>query len=338
MKTFALSAYETSADDQAMLKSLMRLAADKTRAKWVWADDVASADLVVTRSGSDADNAAREARLLAAGGPPHPVFLVEANAANVPGRLALHRPLRVTDIVHCLEAAHIMIQARNAINSKAASFPQGLVWVEPHPDSVSVIDVTSIDESGAPIQHHTSLYSAVASQFALRREGVFSIRGRDWEPIYVLPARREFLSLTDSLVDVRAGVEKLRASLSQHSGSVVAEEVIDINLLCDVLHRRPEPAYRLIWLAAITLPPRFQTQYIDPTKSYLLKRLPNFTDLMHSEADLRMAAVLTQTPLNARGLALLSGASMSGARSFLMACYASGLLMSQSHKTLTAVS
>lgn len=328
MNDFALSTFEVLPDDTALLKSLLTLAAHKTRANWRWTDDVAAANVVVIPGSLQDEMLAREARLGLAGGPQHPILLVDANASNVPGRLALRRPLRVGDIVYCLEAAQIMIQSREALKSKFATLPQGLVWVEPHPEAVSVIDITSIDESGSPIQHHTSLYSAVAAQFALRREGVFSIRGNDWEPIYVLPARRQFLSLTDALSNVQAGVEKLRGALSHHAGSVVVEEIIDIDLLCDVLRRRPEPGYRLMWLAAITLPAELQTQYIDPAKSYLLKRAPDFSDLMHSEADLRMAAALVQIPLNARGLALLSGASISGARSFLMACYASGLLMS----------
>jgi hypothetical protein len=328
LNDFALGAFELSAEDTALLKSLMTLAAHKTRANWRWTDDVASANVVVIPGSLQDEMLAREARLSLAGGPQHPILLVDADASNVPGRLALRRPARVSDIVHCLEAAQIMIQSREAVKLKFATLPQGLVWVEPHPDAVSVIDITSIDESGGPIQHHTSLYSAVAEQFALRREGVFSIRGNDWEPIYVLPARRQFLSLTDVLSNVQVGVEKLRSALSRHSGSVVVEEIINIDLLCDVLRRRTEPGYRLVWLSAITLPAQLQTQYIDPAKSYLLKRTPDFSDLMHSEADLRMAAVLTQMPLNARGLALLSGASIAGARSFLMACYASGLLMS----------
>lgn len=326
---FAISAYELSSDDTALLKSLMGLAAHKTRANWRWTDDIATANVVVIPGSLQDEMLAREARLAAAGGPQHPILMIDAGASNVAGRLALRRPPRVGDIVHCLEAAQIMIQSREAVKSKFATLPKGLVWVEPHSDAVSVIDITSIDETGGPIQHHTSLYSAVAAEFAQRREGVFSIRGNDWEPIYVLPARRQFLSLTDALSNVQAGVEKLRTSLSRHSGSVVVEEIIDIDLLCDVLRRRVEPGYRLVWLAAITLPAALQTQYIDPAKSYLLKRSPDFPDLMHSEADLRMAAVLTQMPLNARGLALLSGASISGARSFLMACYASGLLMSK---------
>lgn len=80
--------------------------------------------------------------------------------------------------------------------------------------------------------------------------------------------------------------------------------------------RRPEPGYRLIWLAAITPPPNFQTQYSDPAKHYLLKRLPDFHDLMHSEANLRMAAILLETPLNSRGFSLLAGASLAGAAWF----------------------
>jgi hypothetical protein len=332
LNDFALGTFELSSEDTALLKSLMTLAAHKARANWRWADDVAAANVVVIPGSLQDEILAREARLGLAGGPQHPILLVDADASNVPGRLALRRPPRVSDIVHCLEAAQIMIQSREAVKSKFATFPQGLVWVEPHQDAVSVIDITSIDESGGPIQHHTSLYSAVAAQFALRREGVFSIRGNDWEPIYVLPARRQFLSLTDVLSNVQVGVEKLRNALSHHAGSVVVEEIIDIDLLCDVLRRRPEPGYRLLWLAAITLPAQLQIQYIDPAKSYLLKRTPDFSDLMHSEADLRMAAVLTQMPLNARGLALLSGASISGARSFLMACYASGLLMSNNSR------
>jgi hypothetical protein len=328
LNDFALSAFELSSDDTALLKSLMTLAANKMRANWVWTDDVGAANVVVIPGSLQDEMLAREARLALAGGPPNPILILDAAASDVPGRLALRRPPRVSDIVHCLEAAQIMIQSRDALKLKFATLPQGLVWVEPHTDAVSVIDITSIDESGSPIQHHTSLYSAVAAQFASRREGVFSIRGNDWEPIYVLPARRQFLSLTDVLSNVQAGVERLRAALSHHAGSVVVEEIIDIDLLCDVLRRRPEPGYRLMWLAAITLPAELQTQYIDPAKSYLLKRSPHFSDLMHSEADLRMAAVLTQMPLNARGLALLASASVSGARSFLMACYASGLLMS----------
>lgn len=332
MNDFALGAFELSSEDTALLKSLMTLAAHKTRANWQWTDDVASANVVVIPGSLQDEMLAREARLSLAGGAQHPILLLNADAGNVPGRLALRRPARVSEIVHCLEAAQIMVQSREAVKLKFATLPQGLVWVEPHPEAVSVIDITSIDESGGPIQHHTSLYSAVAAQFDLRREGVFSIRGNDWEPIYVLPARRQFLSLTDVLSNVQVGVQKLRNALSHHSGSVVVEEIIDIDLLCDVLRRRTEPGYRLLWLAAITLPAQLQTQYIDPAKSYLLKRTPNFSDLMHSEADLRMAAVLTQMPLNARGLALLAGASISGARSFLMACYASGLLMSNNSK------
>jgi hypothetical protein len=329
LNDFAISAYELSSDDTALLKSLMGLAAHKTRANWRWVDDVESANVVVIPGSLQDEMLAREARLAAAGGPAHPILMIDANAGNVAGRLALRRPPRVGDIAHCLEAAQIMIQSREALKSKFTTLPKGLVWVEPHPDAVSVIDITSIDESGNPIQHHTSLYSAVAAEFSRRRDGVFSIRGNDWEPIYVLPARRQFLSLTDALSNVQTGVEKLRSALSRHSGSVVVEEIIDIDLLCDVLRRRVEPGYRLVWLAAITLPAELQTQYIDPSKNYLLKRTPDFPDLMHSEADLRMAAALSQMPLNARGLALLSGASISGARSFLMACYASGLLMSK---------
>lgn len=329
LNDFAISAYELSSDDTALLKSLARLAAHKTRANWRWVDDVVSANVVVIPGSLQDEMLAREARLAAAGGPAHPILMIDANAGNVAGRLALRRPMRVGDIAHCLEAAQIMIQSREALKSKFSTLPKGLVWVEPHPDAVSVIDITSIDESGNPIQHHTSLYSAVAAEFSRRRDGVFSIRGNDWEPIYVLPARRQFLSLTDALSNVQTGVEKLRSALSRHSGSVVVEEIIDIDLLCDVLRRRVEPGYRLVWLAAITLPTELQSQYIDSSKSYLLKRMPDFPDLMHSEADLRMAAALSQMPLNARGLALLSGASISGARSFLMACYASGLLMSK---------
>ena len=328
MNDFALGAFELSSDDTALLKSLTTLAAHKLRANWLWTDDITKAHIVVMPGSQQDEMLAREERLVALGGPQHPILLIDADASNVPGRLALRHPARVSDIVHCLEAAQIMIQSREALQSRLASLPQGLVWVEPHPEAVSVIDVTSIDESGSPVRHHTSLYSAVEAQFASRCEGVFSIRGNDWEPIYVLPARRQFLSLTDVLSNVQAGVEKLRGALSRHAGSVVVEEIIDIDLLCDVLRRRPEPGYRLVWLSAITLPAHLQTQYIDPAKSYLLKRTPSFSDLMHSEADLQMAAVLTQMPLNARGLALLSGASISGARSFLMACYASGLLMS----------
>ncbi len=329
MNDFAISAYELSSDDTALLKSLIGLAAHKTRANWRWTEDIASANVVVIPGSLQDEMLAREARLLAAGGPQHPILMIDAEASNVVGRLALRRPMRVGDIVHCLEAAQIMIQSREAVKSKFATMPKGLVWVEPHSDAVSVIDITSIDEAGDPIQHHMSLYSAVAAEFARRREGVFSIRGNDWEPIYVLPARRQFLSLTDALSNVQAGVEKLRASLSRHSGSVVVEEIIDIDLLCDVLRRRVEPGYRLVWLAAITLPAELQTQYISPTKNYFLKRQPDFADLLHSEADLRMAAALSQMPLNSRGLSLLAGASISGARSFLMACYASGLLMSK---------
>jgi len=330
LNDFALGAFELSSEDSALLKSLTVLAAQKTRANWLWTNDVKSASVVVIPGSLQNEMLAREARLGLAGGPQQPILLMDADASNIAGRLALRRPPRVSDIVHCLEAAQIMIQSREAVKSKFATLPQGLVWVEPHQDAVSVIDITSIDESGDPVQHHTSLYSAVAAQFALRREGVFSIRGNDWEPIYVVPARRQFLSLTDMLSNVQVGVEKLRSALSHHAGSVVVEEIIDINLLCDVLRRRTEPGYRLLWLAAITLPEQLQSQYIDPAKSYLLKRAPNFSELMHSEADLRMSTVLTQMPLNARGLALLSGASISGARSFLMACYASGLLMSNS--------
>ncbi len=336
MNSFALSAYNLSLEECALLKSLVILAAEKTRAPWTWTDDIASADVVVTTGTTAGRLSAHEDTLRAMGGPPHPVFIIDANAPDITDRLVLHRPLRLGDIGHRLEAAQIMIQSRRLIDSKAAILPQGLVWVEPHPDPVSVIDITSIDESGSPIQHHTSLYSAVASAYEVQREGVFSIRGRLWETIYVLPARRQFLSLTDHWADIHAGVEKLRSTLSHHSGSVVVEEVIDINLLCNVLRRRPEPGYRLIWLSAITLPPNFQTQYIDPGKYYLLKRLPDFHDLMHSEADLRMAAILLETPLNARGLSLLAGASLAGARSFLMACYASGLLLSRSYETLAA--
>lgn len=337
MNDFALSAFELSSADTALLKSLMTLAANKMRANWGWTDDVHKANVVVIPGSLQDEMLAREARLALAGGLPHPILLMDVNASDVPGRLTLRRPSRVSDIVHCLEAAQIMIQSRDALKLKFATLPQGLVWVEPHADAVSVIDITSIDESGSPIQHHTSLYSAVAAQFASRREGVFSIRGNDWEPIYVLPARRQFLSLTDVLSNVQAGVAQLRAALSHHAGSVVVEEIIDIDLLCDVLRRRPEPGYRLMWLSAITLPAELQTQYIDPARRYLLKRSPDFSDLMHSEADLRMAAVLTQMPLNARGLALLAGASVSGARSFLMACYASGLLMSNhTRNSLTA--
>lgn len=325
---FALGAFELSSDDRALMKSLMTLTTHKLRANWLWTDDVMAANVVVMPGSVQDEMLAREARLAAAGGPAHPILMIDADSGNVAGRLAIRRPARVGNIAHCLDAAQIMIRSREALKSRFAALPKGLVWVEPHPDAVSVIDITSIDESGDPIQHHTSLYSAIAAAFASRREGVFSIRGNAWEPIYVLPARRQFLSLTDVLSNVQAGVEKLRGALSRHTGSVVVEEIIDIDLLCDVLRRRPEPGYRLVWLSAITLPAHLQTQYIDPAKNYLLKRTPDFSDLMHSEADLRMAAVLTQMPLNARGLALLSGSSISGARSFLMACYASGLLMS----------
>ncbi len=344
MNSFALSSYNLSIEETALLKSLVILAAEQARAPWTWTDDIPNSDVVVTMATTTAATtntgplAAHEDALSAMGAPPNPIFVVDANAPAVADRLLLRRPLRARDIAHCLEAAQIMVQSRQIIESKAASLPQGLVWVEPHPDPVSVIDITSIDESGSPIQHHTSLYSAVASAYEVKREGVFSIRGRQWETIYVLPARRQFLSLTDHWVDIHAGVEKLRSTLSLHSGSVVVEEVIDINLLCNILRRRPEPGYRLIWLAAITLPPNFQKQYIDPGKCYLLKQLPDFHDLMHSEADLRMAAILLETPLNARGLSLLAGASLAGARSFLMACYASGLLLSYSNERLAAAS
>jgi hypothetical protein len=334
---FTISTYELSSDDAALLKSLMVLAAHKTRANWRWTDDIATANVVVIPGSLQDEMLAREARLAAAGGPPQPILMIDARASNVAGRLALHRPPRVGDIVRCLEAAQIMIQARETVKSKFATLPKGLVWVEPHSDAVSVIDITSIDETGDPIQHHTSLYSAVAAEFARRREGVFSIRGNDWEPIYVLPARRQFLSLTDAPGNtlgnvpgnMQADVEKLRGALLRHSGSVVVEEIIDIDLLCDVLRRRVEPGYRLVWFAAITLPAELQTQYISPIKNYFLKRQPDFADLMHSEADLRMAAALSQMPLNSRGLSMLAGASISDARSFLMACYASGLLMSK---------
>ncbi len=99
MNSFALGAYNLSLEERALLKSLVILAAEKTRARWTWTDDIACSDLVVTAAATER-LAAHEDTVSAMGGPPHPVFIIDANAPDITDRLVLRRPLRVGAIGH----------------------------------------------------------------------------------------------------------------------------------------------------------------------------------------------------------------------------------------------
>ena len=69
MNSLALSAYNLSLEESSLLKSLVILAAEKTRARWRWTDDIGCSDLVVTAA-TTGRLAAHEDTLSAMGGPP----------------------------------------------------------------------------------------------------------------------------------------------------------------------------------------------------------------------------------------------------------------------------
>ncbi len=269
----------------------MELVEGKTRAMWEWVDNVAAADVVICGTSSAADRPITEARLIDDGGPLCPIYLTEPTTPVFPARLRMHHPLRLGELVRALNASQVLIETRA---TSAAHEPEG--------DAV----------------RYASLYAALMSAFKARKPGLFAVRVNAWESIYILPQHRQFLSV--------ASDDTMRAMLTQISSTVSITRVTDELELCELLQRSAEPAHKLVWLAAITMPAAQQAPYIDPKKLYQLKRLPKFDGVMHREADLRMADTLMQTSMTARGVALLSGASISGARTFLMACYAAGML------------
>jgi hypothetical protein len=291
MPQFRVSAFELNHHDRALVASLMALAESKTRGEWFWVDNIAAADVVFASIGANQDHAALEERLAADGGPRRPIYLVDTDTAPIEGRLTMQRPPRLADVIRCLNASQSLIETRSSRAEK--------------------LDVTEFP----------SLYPALVSVFKSRAPGMFVLRSKTWEAIYVLPQQRMFLSVADD--------DTMRATLTAADGQVKIEPVSDEDELCRLLQRPAEPAGKLIWLAAITLPQTHQAGYIDPKRMYQLKRAPSLEGLMHREADVRMSSILTQTPMTARGLALLSGASTSGARSFLMAVYAAGLLSTE---------
>lgn len=291
MPQFRVSAFELNHHDRALVASLMALADGKTRGEWFWVDNIAAADVVFASSGADRDHAALEARLATDGGPQRPIYLIDADGAPIEGRLTMQRPPRLADVIRCLNASQSLVETRSS--------------------RAEALDVTEF----------SSLYPALVSVFKSRAPGMFVVRGKPWAPIYVLPQQRMFLSVEDD--------DTMRATLTATEGPVTIEPISDEDELCRLLQRPAEPAAKLIWLAAITLPQAHQAGYIDPKRMYQLKRTPSLEGLMHREADVRMSNILTETPMTARGLALLSGASTSGARSFLMATYAAGLLSTE---------
>ena len=85
VNSFALSAYNLSLEESALLKSLIVLAAKKSRAAWRWTDDITDADVIVTMATTTATTAntgplsAHEDMLSAMGAPPNPIFIIDAN-------------------------------------------------------------------------------------------------------------------------------------------------------------------------------------------------------------------------------------------------------------------
>jgi hypothetical protein len=301
MRQFRLSAFELNHHDRALVRSLLELAEGKTRAEWFWLDNVAFADVVICAADSDDERAAVEARLAADGGPIEPIYLVEPDSPPVKDRLTIARPPRLANLIRWLNATQVLISMRTAQHdSDDASATGGVTF--------------------------PSIYAALLDAFQKKAPGIFAVRGKPWETIYILPQLRQYLSFA-------ATDDAMRATLSQSEGQVYVEPVRDAETQRTLLQRQMESARKLVWLAAITLPQIHQIGHIDPKKMYQLKRLPRFEGLMHREADLRMANTLMQTPMTVRGLALLSGASTSGARSFLMACYAARLLRSDKSQT-----
>ena len=69
MNSLALSAYNLSLEESSLLKSLVILAAEKTRTRWRWTDDIGSSDLVVTAA-TTGRLVAHEDTLSAMGSPP----------------------------------------------------------------------------------------------------------------------------------------------------------------------------------------------------------------------------------------------------------------------------
>jgi|GEM_PF-2144854 len=69
MNSLALRAYNLSLEESSLLKSLVILAAEKTRARWRWTDDIGSSDLVVTAA-TTGRLVAHEDTLSAMGSPP----------------------------------------------------------------------------------------------------------------------------------------------------------------------------------------------------------------------------------------------------------------------------
>lgn len=299
MPQFRVSAFELNHHDRALVASLMALAEGKTRGEWFWVDNIAAADVVFVSIGADRDHAALEERLAADGGPQRPIYLIDNDSAPIDGRLTMQRPPRLADVIRCLNASQSLVETRSS--------------------RAEALDATEF----------SSLYPALVSVFKSRAPGMFVLRGKPWAPIFVLPQQRMFLSVEDD--------DTMRATLTATEGPVTIEPISDEDELCRLLQRPAEPAAKLIWLAAITLPQAHQAGYIDPKRMYQLKRTPSLEGLMHREADVRMSNILTQTPMTARGLALLSGASTSGARSFLMATYAAGLLSTEKTADAEAV-
>jgi hypothetical protein len=291
MPQFRVSAFELNHHDRALVASLMALAESKTRGEWFWVDNIAAADVVFAPDSGNHDHVALEERLAADGGPQKPIYLVDAANAPIEGRLTMQRPPRLADVIRCLNTSQSLIEARSSRAEKLET------------------------------SEFSSLYPALVSVFKTRAPGMFVLRGKPWAPIYVMPMQRMFLSVADD--------DTMRATLTATDGPVTIESITDENELLRLLQGTAEPAAKLIWLAAITLPQAHQAGYIDAKRMYQLKRSPSLEGLMHREADLRMSNILTETPMTARGLALLSGASTSGARSFLMAAYAAGLLSTE---------
>jgi hypothetical protein len=289
MPQLRISAFELNHHDRALISSLLELAQGKTRSEWFWVDNISVADVVIATATTDTRHAIEE-RLAHDGGPPSPIYLVNPQDA-MSDRLYMLRPPRLADIIRCLNAAQVLIETRKGLGEK--------------PD----------------ITEFSSIYPALVAMYRSRATGLYVIRGKPWAPIHILPSQRTYFSVADD--------DTMRATLTRTEGAVTVEAVTDEPTLLQLVQQIAEPAAKLIWLAAITLPHAHQIGYIDPKKMYQLKRIPKLDGLMHREADVRMANILSQTAMTARGLALLSGASTSGARSFLMATYAAGMLSAE---------